>query len=235
MKLESKSSRTPNFYAGASKLASRYLRSANPDMWDGTGAMPKTFYCQPIDYYIDDGHSIRIYPEYKNTLTDTGWYVVVEYVVCQMVSARTFAKLADVVENPGILKFKISGLYDKDVLWLEKFDKESHMTIRHLSPIPAKGTIKYEQVNVTVDCSNIAKLAYSIVTAKFPKSNLDSELMDVWFFGGDVDFHIALTVNSISNTECQMNQDIRKWAMEFTDGMTFDTYFRHLTEKFGIK
>lgn len=229
MKLESKSKsvRIPDYEAGAAKLAIRYLRCANPDMWDGmSGTMPKTFYCQPIDYRIDDGHTIRIYSEYRDMPFRGMWFVVVEYVVCGMVSARTWVELADVVRSVNLLVHEISGLYDKNVLWLEKFDKESHMTIRHMRPIPVGGTIKYEQYNMVVDCSNIAKLAYHIISTDvgLQYNSLDNELLDVWFFGGDIDFHIALAVNSISDTNCRMHPEIRKWAMEYADGLNFDTY-----------
>lgn len=233
MKLEPKSVRTPSFDAGAAKLADRYLRCANPDMWDGmSDTMPRSFYCNPIDYYIDDGHTIRIYPEYRSMLPCGKWFVIVEYVVCQMVSARTWIELSDVVKDPKPLTQEITGLYDRNMLWLEKFDKESSMTIHHLRPVPVGGTVKYEQVDMTMDCSNIAKTAYQIITANALESNLNNELIDVWFFGGDVDFHIALTVNSISDTRCHMHPVIREWAMEYANGMNFDTYFRYLTEKY---
>lgn len=218
--------RPPNFNAGAVKLMKRYLRTANPDMWDGkTGDMPKTFYSQPIDYYIDDGHTIRIYPEYRSS--NSTWYVVVEYIVCGEISARTWESLEDVVKEQCLLTQAIANIWNRQTLWLEKFDKETRLLVHHFRPVPVDGTVRYKQVNVIMDCSNIAKLAYSILSTYvgLDYNNLNSELLDVWFFGGDIDLHIALSVNSISDSNCPMHPNIREWAMEYANGMTFDTYF----------
>lgn len=217
--------REPNFNAGAVKLMHRYMRTANPDMWDGmNGDIPSTFYTHPIDYYIDDGHTIRIYPEYRSS--NSTWFVVVEYVVCGMVSARTRERLHDVVKDQHLLTQAIANIWDRQILWLEKFDKETRLLIHHFRPVPVCGSIRYKQVNVVMDCSNIAKLAHSILSTKCEPGydNLNNELLDVWFSGGDIDLYIALAVNSISDASCLMHPNIREWANEYASGMTFDTY-----------
>lgn len=229
----------PNFNIGASKLVTRHMKNTNPTNWDGNGEMPKGFYCQPVDYSIDIGHKIRIH----NTQMMTGsekWYVVVEYVVCGMVSARDWAPLEDLVNGIENLCDIVTGIYDNKSLYLEAFDKSSELEIVDFKPVPMGEVVKYEERRTLVDMSAEAVTAYNILMSQylddigFDKRILKSELLDVWFFGGDVDMHIALTINSIS---AKILPKIREWANKYAGGMTFDTYAHYLANMYesGIK
>lgn len=208
---------------GATKLAYRWMRTHNPDGWNGEGMMPKSFDSQPADYWIDGGHSIQIKPYYCTDKGMEGWFFNVNYSVCGMTCTTIKGYGIDSTDN--IKNAILTILHDNPTAYLERFAKDGMVNILHTRLVPMGGTVWYEEKHTAIDMSCVAIAAYSIFDASGKLPNLNSELLDNDYFGGDADFHIALTVNSTRSTFPDMPHNIVKWAKEYANGDTFDTYF----------
>lgn len=217
--------------SGAMRLAMRHLRNNNPDMWDGKGAWPKSFNHMTTCYYIDEGHEVRItFVRIKDRQThNLEWMHRVEYVVCGEISNTIYGKQVNSVESLGNTISQI--LLDYPMAYLEHFATEAQIHLKIYKPVPVNGTIKYKQMELVSDMSKVAIAAYRKLDASRMFPSLNAELADNEYFGGDNDFHIALTVNSTKGLIPDMPKRIVKWAEECANGETFDSYFKRMVSK----
>lgn len=216
---------------GAMRLAARHIRNYTPDDWDGEceSKRPKSFNVNMASYRIDEGHEVRIkFQQNMNFRKSTlEWGHVVQYVVCGMVSCEVIGKGIDQTDDLARSIVAISDDYHE--VWLEVFAKDTQAFIETTRPVPVNGTVRYVPDMLTLDMSQVAVSALSmLVTNDEVCPHIMAELADNEYFGGDADFHIALTVNSTRATFRNMPDHIVKWANEYANGDTFDTYFKRI-------